>query len=166
MALNNPISRSGLELGYFDYESTASSEQDLEAIAAVITETRAQVVALQEIAQPEQLSTLSDLMPGRYRYQAFARGFRTDRYVAFLSEIPFEEEIQVATSVGRDALAVTVDVPSHGVVTLVNCHADAFNSRRRRLLSAMSSLGAAVKRRCYTGGRLQFDLATWRRAIC
>ena len=90
------------------------------------------MIALQEVAEPEQLSTLNDLLAGRYRYHAFARGFRTDRYVGFLSEIPFEEEIPVETSVGRDALAVTVDVPSQGIVTLVNCHADAFNARRRR----------------------------------
>jgi len=120
-------------IGYFDYESDSRAQnKDLEAIAAVIGETGAQVVALQEIAQPEQLSALSDLLAGRYRYHAFARGFRTDRYVGFLSEIPFEEEIPVATSVGRDALAVTVDVRSQAVVTLVNCHADAFNARRRR----------------------------------
>ena len=109
-----------------------AQNKDLEAIAAVIGETGAQVIALQEVAAPEQLSTLSDLLAGRYRYHAFARGFRTDRYVGFLSEIPFEEEIPVETSVGRDALAVTVDVPSQGIVTLVNCHADAFNARRRR----------------------------------
>jgi endonuclease/exonuclease/phosphatase family metal-dependent hydrolase len=120
-------------IGYFDYESDSRAQnKDLEAIAAVIGETGPQVVALQEIAQPEQLSALSDLLAGRYRYHAFARGFRTDRYVGFLSEIPFEEEIPVATSVGRDALAVTVDVPSQALVTLVNCHADAFNARRRR----------------------------------
>ena len=120
-------------IGYFDYESDSRAQnKDLEAIAAVIGETGAQVIALQEVAEPEQLSTLSDLLAGRYRYHVFARGFRTDRYVGFLSEIPFEEEIPVETSVGRDALAVTVDVPSQGIVTLLNCHADAFNSRRRR----------------------------------
>src|SRR4030095_10098839 len=119
--------------GYFDYESDSRAQnKDLEAVAAVIGETGAQVIALQEIAEPEQLRTLSDLLAGRYRYHAFARGFRTDRYVGFLSEIPFEEEIPITTSVGRDALAVTVDVPSQGGVTLVNCHADAFNARRRR----------------------------------
>jgi len=120
-------------IGYFDYESDSRAQnKDLEAVAAVIGETGAQVIALQEIAEPEQLRTLSDLLAGRYRYHAFARGFRTDRYVGFLSEVPFEEEIPIATSVGRDALAVTVDVPSQGGVTLVNCHADAFNARRRR----------------------------------
>jgi endonuclease/exonuclease/phosphatase family metal-dependent hydrolase len=120
-------------IGYFDYESDSRAQnKDLEAIATVIAEAGAQVIALQEIAQPEQLNTLSNLLAGRYRYHAFARGFRTDRYVGFLSKIPFEEEIQVATSVGRDALAVSVDVPSQGLVTLVNCHADAFNARRRR----------------------------------
>jgi endonuclease/exonuclease/phosphatase family metal-dependent hydrolase len=135
VARNEPnLSLMTWNVGYFDYESDSRAQnKDLEAIATVIGETGAQIVALQEIAQPEQLRELSDLMPGRYRYRAFARGFRTDRYVAFLSEIPFEEEIQVATSVGRDALAVTVEVPSQGVVTLVNCHADAFDSRRRRL---------------------------------
>jgi endonuclease/exonuclease/phosphatase family metal-dependent hydrolase len=135
VALNEPnFALLTWNIGYFDYESDSRAQnKDLEAIAAVIGETGAQVIALQEMAQPEQLRALSDLMPGRYRYQAFARGFRTDRYVAFLSEIPFEEETQVATSVGRDALAVTVDVPSFGAVTLVNCHADAFDSRRRRL---------------------------------
>src|SRR5689334_20907635 len=103
-------------IGYFDYEADSRAQnKDLEAIAAVIREAGAQVIALQEIAEPEQLSTLSDLLAGRYRYHAFARGLRTDRYVGFLSEIPFEEEIQVATSVGRDALAVTLDVPSQGV---------------------------------------------------
>jgi endonuclease/exonuclease/phosphatase family metal-dependent hydrolase len=120
-------------IGYFDYESDSRAQnKDLEAVAAVIRETGAQVIALQEIAEPEQLGSLSELLAGRYRYHAFARGSRTDRYVGFLSEIPFEQEIQVATSVGRDALAVTVDVPSQGGITLVNCHADAFNSRRRR----------------------------------
>ena len=149
-------------IGYFDYESDSRAQnKDLEAIAAVITETGAQVVALQEIAQPEQLSALSDLMSGRYRYQAFARGFRTDRYVAFLSEIPFEEEIQVATSVGRDALAVTVDVPSHGVVTLVNCHADAFNSRRRRLFVSdiIDWRRSSEKKVVVLAGDFNFDLA-------
>jgi len=120
-------------IGYFDYEfDSRAQNKDLEAIAAVIGEAGAQVVALQEVAEPEQLSTLSDLLAGRYRYQAVARGVRTDRYVGLLSEIPFEEEIPIETSVGRDALAVTVDVPSQGIVTLVNCHADAFNARRRR----------------------------------
>src|SRR4030095_16588794 len=105
-------------IGYFDYESDSRAQnKDLEAIAAVIGETGAQVVALQEVAEPEQLSTLSDLLAGRYRYHAFARGSRTDRYVGFLSKIPFEPEIQVATSVGRDALAVTVDVRSQGGIT-------------------------------------------------
>jgi endonuclease/exonuclease/phosphatase family metal-dependent hydrolase len=120
-------------VGYFDYEADSrAQDKDLEAIASVIAETGAQVVALQEIAEPVQLSTLTDLLAGRYRYHAFARGLRTNRYVGFLSEIPFEEEIQIATSVGRDALAVTVDLPPQGVVTFVNCHADAFNARRRR----------------------------------
>ena len=120
-------------IGYFDYESDSRAQsKDLEAVAAVIGETGAQVIALQEIAEPEQLGTLSELLAGRYRYHAFARGSRTDRYVGFLSEIPFEEEVQVATSVGRDALAVTVDVSSQRDITLVNCHADAFNARRRR----------------------------------
>lgn len=133
-----PLHESTFELmswniGYFDYESDSrAQDKDLEAIASVIGEAGAQVIALQEIAEPGQLSTLSDLLAGRYRYHAFARGLRTDRYVGFLSEIPFEEQIQVATSVGRDALAVTVDIPSQGLVTLVNCHADAFNARRRR----------------------------------
>jgi len=120
-------------IGYFDYESDSRAhDKDLDAIAAAIAETNAEVIALQEIAQPEQLSTLINLLSGRYPYRAFARGLRTDRFVAFLSEIPFQEEIQVSTSVGRDALAVTVDVPNQGLVTVVNCHADAFNSRRRR----------------------------------
>src|SRR4030095_16991420 len=106
-------------IGYFDYESDSRAQnKDLEDIAAVIGETGAQVIALQEVAEPEQLSTLSDLLVGRYRSHAFARGFRTDRYVGFLSEIPFEEKIPVETSVGRDALAVAVDVPSQGLVPL------------------------------------------------
>ena len=129
----SPFALMTWNIGYFDYESDSRAQnKDLEAVAAVIGETGAQVVALQEVAEPEQLSTLSDLLAGRYRYHAFARGLRTDRYVGFLSEIPFEEETPVETSVGRDALAVTVDVPSQGIVTLVNCHADAFNARRRR----------------------------------
>jgi len=120
-------------IGYFDLEADSRAQNDdLETIAAVIGETNAPLVALQEIARPEQLTTLDGLLAGRYRYQTFARGLRTDRYVAFLSQFPFEEEIRVATSVGRDALAVTVDIPSQGVVTLVNCHADAFSARRRR----------------------------------
>jgi endonuclease/exonuclease/phosphatase family metal-dependent hydrolase len=149
-------------IGYFDYESDSrAQDKDLEAIAAVIGDTDAQVIALQEIAHPEQLDTLSDLLSGRYRYQALARGFRTDRYVAFLSEIPFEEEVQVATSVGRDALAVAVEVPAQGVVTLVNCHADAFNSRRRRfyvndLIDWRRSRG---KQPVILAGDFNFDLA-------
>ena len=77
-------------IGYFDYESDSRAQnKDLEAIAAVIGETGAQVIALQEVAEPEQLNTLSDLLAGHYRYRAFARGLRTDRYVGFLSEFPF-----------------------------------------------------------------------------
>lgn len=129
----SPFTLMSWNIGYFDYESDSRAQnKDLDAIAAVIAETSAQVIALQEIAEPEQLNALSDLLAGRYPYHALARGFRTDRYVGFLSEIPFEEEIPVETSAGRDALAVTVEAPSQEVVTLVNCHADAFSSRRRR----------------------------------
>ncbi|MBM3803787.1 MAG: hypothetical protein FJW26_15910 [Acidimicrobiia bacterium] len=104
-------------LGYFDYEADSrAQDRDLKAIAAAIAEADARLVALQEIAHPGQLALLSDLLEGRYRYRAFARGFRTDRFVAFLSEDPFEEEVQVATSVGRDALAITVSIPSQGMV--------------------------------------------------
>jgi endonuclease/exonuclease/phosphatase family metal-dependent hydrolase len=149
-------------IGYFDYESDSRAQnKDLEAIAAVIGETDAQLIALQEIAQPEQLSALSDLLAGRYRYHAFARGLRTDRFVAFLSEIPFQEETQVATSVGRDALAVTVDVPSQGVVTLVNCHADAFNGRRRRFYvnDIIDWHRSSAKQPVILVGDFNFDLA-------
>ena len=163
VALNEPnFALMTWNIGYFDYESDSRAQnKDLEAIAAVISETGAQVIALQEIAQPEQLRALSDLMPGRYRYHAFARGFRTDRYVAFLSEIPFEEETQVATSVGRDALAVTVDVPSQGLVTLVNCHADAFDSRRRRLFvsDVIDWRRSSEKKVVVLMGDFNFDLA-------
>lgn len=162
-----PLNESTLALmswniGYFDYESDSRAQnKDLEAIAAVIGETDVQVIALQEIAQPEQLSTLSELLEGRYRYQAFARGLRTDRFVAFLSELPFQEETQLATSVGRDALAVTVDVPSQGVVTLVNCHADAFNSRRRRFYvnDVIDWRRESGKQPVILAGDFNFDLA-------
>lgn len=122
-------------IGYADHEADSRAQnKDLGHIAAIISGAGAQLIALQEIAQPEQLAALSDLLGGRYRYSALARGFRTDRYVAFLSDLLFQEEIQVATSVGRDALAVTLEVeaPSQTSVTVVNCHADAFNARRRR----------------------------------
>ncbi|MGH9429751.1 MAG: endonuclease/exonuclease/phosphatase family protein [Terriglobia bacterium] len=149
-------------IGYFDYESDSRAQnKDLVAIAAAIGETGAQVIALQEIAQPEQLSALSNLLAGRYHYQAFARGFRTDRYVGFLSEMPFDEEVQVATSVGRDALAITVDTPAQGVMTLINCHADAFNSRRRRVFvnDIVDWCRDSGKQPVVLAGDFNFDLA-------
>lgn len=121
-------------IGYFDYEGdTRGQDGDLEHVAAVVAEVGADLVALQEIAQPDQLDRLNERLGGQYDYQAVARGFRTDRYVAFLSKQPFLGEVQIATAVGRDALAVTLEVPNGtDSVTFVNCHADAFNARRRR----------------------------------
>ncbi|MSO22064.1 MAG: endonuclease/exonuclease/phosphatase family protein [Acidobacteria bacterium] len=149
-------------IGLFDYESDSQAQdKDLEAIAAVIGETDAQVIPLQEIAPPEPLRSLSDLLVGRYRYHTFSRGFRTDRYVGFLSQIPSEEETQVATSMGRDALAVTLDVPSQGCVTLVNSHADAFDARRRRFYvnDVIDSHRSNGKQTLIPAGDFNFGLA-------
>ncbi len=121
-------------IGYFDYQGdTRAQDRDLEHVASVIAEESPDIVALQEIAEPEQLNRLSEQLRGQYPYQAIARGFRTDRHVAFLSKQTFLDEAQIATAVGRDALAVTVEALKRTVaLTFVNCHADAFNARRRR----------------------------------
>jgi endonuclease/exonuclease/phosphatase family metal-dependent hydrolase len=121
-------------IGYFDFEADSrAQDHDLEHIASVISEAGPDVVTLQEIAAPEQVGTLDELLDGQYPYQALARGFRTDRYVVILSRIPFQNEAHIATSVGRDAAAVGLAIsPGYREVTVVNCHADAFNSRRRR----------------------------------
>jgi endonuclease/exonuclease/phosphatase family metal-dependent hydrolase len=121
-------------IGYFDYEADSrAQDHDLEHIASVIREANADVVALQEIATPEQVGILHELLHGRYPYRTLARGFRTDRFVVLLASIPFQNETNIATSVGRDAAAVALTLlPEYREVTVVNCHADAFNSRRRR----------------------------------
>jgi endonuclease/exonuclease/phosphatase family metal-dependent hydrolase len=121
-------------IGYSDYERDSRAKtRDLEHVASVILETHADLVALQEIADPEQLGILDEFLGGRYAYQTLARGFRTDRYVVILSTLPFVEQAYIATSVGRDAVAATLQIlPGDHRVTLINCHADAFSSRRRR----------------------------------
>lgn len=120
-------------VGYFDYEADSRAQNsDLEHIASVINEANADVAALQEIAEPEQLGMLDELLDGQYPYQMLARGFRTDRFVAIVSKLVIREQTSIATSVGRDAAAAVLEVPNGGEVVLVNCHADAFSSRRRR----------------------------------
>src|SRR4026207_2306212 len=62
----SPFALMTWNIGYFDYESDSRAQnKDLEAVAAVIGETGAQVVALQEVAEPEQLSTPRDPLRGR-----------------------------------------------------------------------------------------------------
>ena len=62
---------------------------------------------------------------------------------------------------GRDALAVTLDVPSQGAVTLVNCHADAFNARRRRFFvnDVIDWHRSSGKQPVILVGDFNFDLA-------
>jgi endonuclease/exonuclease/phosphatase family metal-dependent hydrolase len=121
-------------IGYFDYErDSRAQDHDLEHIASVILETQADFVALQEIADPAQVGVLDELLSRQYPHQTLARGFRTDRYVVILSTRAFSDQAYIATSVGRDAAAARFEVsPGSGEIVLINCHADAFNSRRRR----------------------------------
>jgi endonuclease/exonuclease/phosphatase family metal-dependent hydrolase len=122
-------------IGYFDYEADSRAQsRDLEHVASVISEAEADVVALQEIADPEQVQILNEQLNGRYPYHAMARGLRTDRFVVILSTLPFQDQAFIATSAGRDAAAVTFELRGTAI-TLVNCHADAFNSRRRRFFA-------------------------------
>ncbi|PYV42973.1 MAG: hypothetical protein DMG06_12305 [Acidobacteria bacterium] len=124
-------------VGYFDDEldSRAHSE-DLSHIASVISGAGVDCINLQEIADSNQVSTLKGLLGARYPYDAMGKGSRTDRYVVTLSRLPFENETLTPSLVGRDSVAVRFDVSSPPLsITVVNCHADAFNSRRRRLLA-------------------------------
>jgi endonuclease/exonuclease/phosphatase family metal-dependent hydrolase len=121
-------------VGYFDFEADSRARsEDLGHIARVIGETGADCVALQEVAEPGQVDNLSRLLYEQYPHHYLGKGLRTDRYVAILSRQPFQEETRIRTSVGRDAIAVTLrGQGTPKVFTIVNCHADAFNSRRRR----------------------------------
>ena len=120
-------------IGYFDYErDSRAQDRDLRHIAGVIVDSGAEVIALQEMASPEQVGLLDDLLNGQFPYQALAKGIRTDRYVVIFSRLPFAEQIVIATSVGRDAVAVRFVAPGFSEITLIDCHADAFSSVRRR----------------------------------
>jgi endonuclease/exonuclease/phosphatase family metal-dependent hydrolase len=150
-------------IGYFDYEAdTRAQDQDLKHIAAVIADAAPDIAALQEIARPEQVVILNEGLQGYYPHHALARGFRTDRFVAFLSKSPLVDEARVATSVGREALAVTFELPKQKRnVTLVNCHADAFSARRRRFFisDVIDWHRSSAKQNVVLAGDFNLDLA-------
>lgn len=121
-------------VGYFDFEEDSRAQDaDLRHIADVINEADVDCIALQEIAQPVQVKILSQLLNKEYPHHFLGKGSRTDRYVATLSKLPFEQTILIPTSVGREATAVELKPePGGPSFTLINCHADAFNSSHRR----------------------------------
>ncbi|MEW5974755.1 MAG: endonuclease/exonuclease/phosphatase family protein [Acidobacteriota bacterium] len=121
-------------VGYFDYETDSRAhDEDLEHIASVIGEAGPDCVSLQEIAAPYQVARLQGFLGGRYPHAAWARGFRTDRYVVLLSRMALAGRTVINTRAGRDAIAATVQPrDSLPAITVVTCHADAYHSRRRR----------------------------------
>jgi len=121
-------------IGHADQErdSRAHSE-DLKAVADVINSNGPDAVALQELASPEQLNTLLNLLHRRYT-GAVAPMANTDRVEAVLVKDQ-KAHFENVPAGEQYALSATFKPRDEESVVLISAHADAFRAARRRVFT-------------------------------
>jgi endonuclease/exonuclease/phosphatase family metal-dependent hydrolase len=118
-------------IGYAELEDdTRAHDEDLQAIAEMITRNDPDAVALQELRGADQLKILLKALRGRYR-GATAQLAGSDRVEALLVKdagARFED----VPGGAKHALGAIFHAGQSQEVVLVSAHADAFNAARRR----------------------------------
>jgi endonuclease/exonuclease/phosphatase family metal-dependent hydrolase len=122
-------------IGYADPENDSRAHnEDMRAIAAVITSHDPDAVALQEMAEPEQLQALLAALHHRYK-GAMARFGDTDRVEAILVKST-DAQFETFSTGNKYSLAATFRLSgSDRPIVLISAHADAFNAARRRVFT-------------------------------
>jgi hypothetical protein len=121
--------------------TTSQAYQALDGLAATITALDPDVLAVQEVGDPDALTDLAEKLAGRgYDHLETADSDRRGIRVGFLSRLPLLDVHQVAAfpvplrpiqvddtataedAMGRPALAAGVTTPSGTRIELVTCH--------------------------------------------
>ena len=128
---NGPVVRlMTWNIGYPDLEKDSRGHsEDLKAIADVINRYGPDAVALQELANPQQLNKLLDLL--RHQYTgAVAPMMNSDRVEAVLVK---NEKARFESVRAGEQYALSATFKSHDQsLVLISAHADAFRAARRR----------------------------------
>ena len=121
-------------IGYADLDAdNRAQDKDIPNIAQVITDNDPDIVGLQEITGQAQLQMLLRHLHGKYKGAVSPLG-GDDRTVAVLVKNPSAEFETITTTSGRTAISAHIkpaeDKPP---VTFISIHADAYNSKKRRI---------------------------------
>jgi endonuclease/exonuclease/phosphatase family metal-dependent hydrolase len=132
---NGPVVRlMTWNIGYDDQATDSRAHTaDLKAVADVINNYAPDAVALQELANPEQLNTLLTLLHRRYT-GAIAPMTNADRVEAVLVKDQ-KAQFQNVEAGGQYALSATFKPHDAESVVLISAHADAFRAARRRIFT-------------------------------
>ena len=118
-------------IGYDDQaKDSRAHTADLKAVAEVINKNSPDAVALQELANPEQLKTLLSLLRRQYT-GSIAPLTNTDRVEAVLVK---DQKAHFENVRAGDQYALSGTFKPHNAesVVLISAHADAFRAARRR----------------------------------
>jgi endonuclease/exonuclease/phosphatase family metal-dependent hydrolase len=112
---------------YLPLDSRAA-DKDLAHVASVIKEAGAQIVALQELRDPQQLGRLLAALGSRWRGRLPEDAY--DRRAALLTRLP-ARFIGLETSTGRTAQGAELTLPDGDKLLVASVHLDAFDPERR-----------------------------------
>ena len=129
---NGPVVRlMTWNIGHDDQEKDSRAHtDDLKAVADVINSRQPDAVALQELANPEQLKTLLNLLHRRYT-GAIAPVSNSDRVEAVLVKDQ-KAQFENVRAGEQYALSATFKPRDAETLVLISAHADAFRAARRR----------------------------------
>ena len=135
-ASNGPVVRlMTWNIGYAELEKdNRAHTEDLKAVADVINSHSPDAVALQELANPTQLTKLLNLLNHQYT-GAVAPMMNTDRVEAVLVK---SEKARFENVPAGEQYALSATFKSHDdeSVVLISAHADAFRAARRRAFTS------------------------------
>jgi endonuclease/exonuclease/phosphatase family metal-dependent hydrolase len=141
-------------------DSRAHTE-DLKAVAEVINKNQPDAVALQELANPDQLKTLLSLLRRRY-IGAIAPMTNTDRVEAVLVKDQ-KAQFENVRAGEQYALSAIFKPTAEASVVLISAHADAFRAARRRTFTNELVDWARTRRETpnvFIAGDLNFEVDT------